>query len=224
MSTYVITGAGSGIGAEIARRLREDGHDLVAIVRSQARAAEVAGPGVRTVVADLERPETIADALAPIAEETFAGLVHSAGVADLGTVAETASAVWSRTLTVNVVAVAEVTRVLLPALRRGHGDVVLLNSGAGLRTNPGWAAYAASKHALKALADGLREEEPMLRVTSVYPGRTATPMQRGVREQEGGAFESERYSDPGTVAGVVVSALLLPQDSRINDVTVRSRG
>ncbi|MGW1989144.1 SDR family oxidoreductase [Embleya sp. NPDC001921] len=224
MSTYVITGAGSGIGAEIARRLREDGHDLVAIVRSPARAAEVAGPGVRTVVADLECPETIADALAPLAEETFAGLVHSAGVADLGTVAETASAVWSRTLTVNVVAVAEVTRVLLPALRRGHADVVLLNSGAGLRTNPGWAAYAASKHALKALADGLREEEPRLRVTSVYPGRTATPMQRGVREQEGGAFESERYSDPGTVAGVVVSALLLPQDSRINDVTVRSRG
>ncbi|MFI6579743.1 SDR family oxidoreductase [Embleya sp. NPDC050493] len=224
MSTYVITGAGSGIGAEIARRLRESGHDLVAIVRSERRAAELTGPGVRTVVADLERPETIADALAPLAKETFAGLVHSAGIAELGTVAETAEVVWSRTLTVNVVAVAEVTRVLLPALRRGRADVVLLNSGAGLRTNPGWAAYAASKHALKALADGLREEEPALRVTSVYPGRTATAMQRGVREQEGGEFEPERYSDPATVAGVVVSTLTLPGDSRIDDVTVRSRG
>ncbi|MYS81796.1 SDR family oxidoreductase [Embleya scabrispora] len=224
MTTYVITGAGSGIGAEIARRLRESGHDLVAIVRSERRAAELAGPGVRTVVADLERPETIADALAPLAEETFAGLVHSAGIAELGTVAETAADVWSRTLTVNVVAVAEVTRVLLPALRRGRADVVLLNSGAGLRTNAGWTAYAASKHALKALADGLREEEPALRVTSVYPGRTATAMQRGVREQEGGVFERERYSDPATVAGVVVSTLTLPVDSRIDDVTVRSRG
>ncbi|MET7302147.1 SDR family oxidoreductase [Embleya sp. NPDC005575] len=224
MSTYVITGAGSGIGAEIARRLRESDHDLVAIVRSERRAAELAGPGVRTVVADLERPETIADALAPLAEETFAGLVHSAGIAELGTVAETAADVWSRTLTVNVLAVAEVTRVLLPALRRGRADVVLLNSGAGLRTNAGWTAYAASKHALKALADGLREEEPALRVTSVYPGRTATAMQRGVREQEGGVFERERYSDPGTVAGVVVSTLTLPVDSRIDDVTVRSRG
>ncbi|MFI1381730.1 SDR family oxidoreductase [Embleya sp. NPDC020886] len=224
MSTYVITGAGSGIGAEIARLLREGGHDLVAIVRSQRRAAELAGPGVRTVVADLERPETIADALAPLAEETFAGLVHSAGIAELGTVAETAADVWSRTLTVNVVAVAEVTRVLLPALRRGRAGVVLLNSGAGLRTNAGWAAYSASKHALKALADGLREEEPALRVTSVYPGRTATAMQRAVREQEGGVFERERYSDPVTVAGVVLSTLMLPVDSRVDDVTVRSRG
>ncbi|MEU0932740.1 SDR family oxidoreductase [Embleya sp. NPDC005971] len=224
MSTYVITGAGSGIGAEIARLLREGGHDLVAIVRSQRRAAELAGPGVRTVVADLERPETIADALAPLAEETFAGLVHSAGIAELGTVAETAADVWSRTLTVNVVAVAEVTRVLLPALRRGRAGVVLLNSGAGLRTNAGWAAYSASKHALKALADGLREEEPALRVTSVYPGRTATAMQRAVREQEGAVFERERYSDPVTVAGVVLSTLMLPVDSRVDDVTVRSRG
>ncbi|MGC0420459.1 SDR family oxidoreductase [Embleya sp. AB8] len=224
MSTYVITGAGSGIGAEIARQLREQGHDLVAIVRSQRRAEALAGPGVRTVIADLEQPETIAAALAPLVDETFAGLVHSAGVAELGTVAETAAAVWSRTLSVNVVAVAEVTRVLLPALRRGRGDLVLLNSGAGLRASAGWAAYAASKHALKALADALREEEPELRVTSVYPGRTATAMQRAVREQEGGAFETSRYSDPGTVAGVVVSALLLPGDSRINDVTVRSKG
>lgn len=224
MSTYVITGAGSGIGAEVARLLREDGHDLVAIVRSEGRAADLAGPGVRTVVADLERPETIAEALAPLADETFAGLVHSAGVAELGTVASTAVGVWAHTLTVNVVAVAEVTRALLPALRRGRGDVVLLNSGAGLRTSAGWTAYAASKHALKAFADGLREEEPGLRVTSVYPGRTATAMQRGVREQEGGAYESSRYSDPVTVAGVVVSALSLPGDSVVNDVTVRSRG
>ncbi|WP_202513138.1 SDR family NAD(P)-dependent oxidoreductase, partial [Streptomyces sp. SID3343] len=123
MSTYVITGAASGIGAEIARLLRERGHELVAIVRSKARAEELAGPGVRTVVADLERPETIESALASIVDESFAGLVHSAGVADLGSVGETSAAVWSRTLTVNVVSVAEVTRVLLPALRRGRGDV-----------------------------------------------------------------------------------------------------
>ncbi|WP_406289727.1 SDR family oxidoreductase [Embleya sp. NBC_00896] len=224
MSTYVITGAGSGIGAEIARLLRARGHDLVAIVRSEQRARDVAAPGVRTVVADLEQPETIEGALGALADETFAGLVHSAGIADLGTVAETPAAVWSRTLTVNVTAVAEVTRVLLPGLRRGRADVVLLNSGAGLRTSPGWTAYAASKHALKALADGLRAEEPELRVTSVYPGRTATAMQRGVREQEGGAFESERYSDPATIAGVVLSALELPADSHVNDVSVRSRG
>jgi len=223
MSTYVITGAGSGIGAEIARLFLDRGHDLLAVVRSRARGDELAGPGVRTVVADLERPDTIAEALAPFADESFAGLVHSAGIADLGTVADTDAAVWARTMTVNVVAVAELTRVLLPALRRGRADVVLLNSGAGLVANPGWAAYAASKHALKAFADALRAEESALRVTSVYPGRTATAMQKSVRAQEGGEYEEERYSDPVTVAGVVLAAVELPGDSHIHDVKVRVR-
>src|SRR3954453_5559642 len=105
MSTYVVTGAARGIGAEIARLLGDRGHELVAIVRSKARAEELAGPGVRTVVADLERPEAIEAALAPIVDETFAGLVHSAGIAELGGVTETPAAVWSRTLPVNVVSV-----------------------------------------------------------------------------------------------------------------------
>ena len=71
--------------------------------------------------------------------------------------------------------------------RGPRGTVVFVNSGAGLTASAEWSAYAASKYGLRALADALRAEEAEhgVRVTTVYPGRTATPMQEKVHEQEG---------------------------------------
>jgi len=148
-------------------------------------------------------------------------LVHSAGVAELSPVAQTPAAVWRHHLELNVVAVAELTRLLLPALRAAHGHVVLINSGAGLRANPGWGAYAASKFALRAFGDVLRAEEPDLRVTSVHPGRIATDMQRAVRATEGGEFEPERYLRPESVAGAVLVAVTAPPDAHLTEVVLR---
>ena len=84
--------------------------------------------------------------------------------------------------------------------------MVLVNSGAGLQAHPHWSAYAASKHGLRALADSLRaeEQEHGVRVTSVYPGRTATPMQDKVHEQEGKAYDAADWIDPATVADAIV--------------------
>jgi NAD(P)-dependent dehydrogenase (short-subunit alcohol dehydrogenase family) len=131
--------------------------------------------------------------------------------------------VWTRTLAVNTVAPAELTRVLLPRLREERGTVVFVNSGAGLSANAGWASYAASKFALRALADGLRQEEPSLRVTTVYPGRTATDMQRQTREFEGAPFVAEDYLRPSTVAGVIAQVLATPPDGVVSEVTLRPR-
>src|SRR5690606_14659866 len=104
-------------------------------------------------------------------------LLHVAGVVELGAVGDLTPAVWQETLAANLVAPAELTRLLLPRLRAARGHVVFVNSGAGLAAHPRWSAYAASKHGLRALADALRgeEREHGLRVTTVYPGRTATP-------------------------------------------------
>jgi len=126
---------------------------------------------------------------------------------------------------VNVVAVAELTRLLLPALRVARGQVVLINSGAGQNANPGWGPYAASKFALRAFADVLRGEEETngLRVTSVYPGRTDTDMQRGVRADEGGEYQPERYLTADSVAAAVRTAVLATPDAHLTEVTVRSR-
>ncbi|MGH3585508.1 MAG: SDR family oxidoreductase, partial [Pseudonocardia sp.] len=150
-------------------------------------------------------------------------LVHSAGVGLLGTVAETPASTWRRQFEINVIAVAELTRLLLPALRAAAGRVVLLNSGAGLTARAGWASYSASKFALRAFADALRAEESAngVRVTSVHPGRVDTEMQRGVVAQEGGAYHADTYLRPESVAGAVLLAVTAPDDAALTELVLR---
>ncbi len=226
MGTYVVTGATRGIGLAVAELLHERGHDLVLAGRNAEALAELEKrlPGSRSLVVDLRAPEGIEPAVAGLGPlPSLDGLVHSAGAIELGEIAKTPYQVWQDLLTVNLVAVAELTRVLLPALRAARGHVVFVNSGSGLRAKPEWGAYAASKHGLRALADALREEEHVngIRVTSVYLGRVATEMQRKIHEYEGSEFDPSKYIEPRTVALAVLAALETPRDAEVTEVTVR---
>ncbi len=224
MATHLLTGAGSGIGAALADRLLERGDDLVLLARSSERAHDLRSelPGTTVLVADLADPTEI-EGLAGELPDRLDSVVHAAGVADLGAVADLPTAAWQEQLTVNVVAPAVLTRLTLPALRAAKGTVVLVNSGAGLSAGPHWSAYAASKHALRALADSLRveEHEAGVRVTTVYPGRTATPMQQKVHEQEGRDYDPDQWIDPATVADAILHVLDLGPDATISDLTIR---
>ncbi|MFC4057524.1 SDR family oxidoreductase [Planomonospora corallina] len=216
--TALITGASRGVGAAVARALAPT-HDLLLGGRDRdaLEKARVGLPGARTWPVELTA----------VTEADVAGidrldvLVHSAGVVTLGRIEETPAEVWRRTLEVNVVAVAELTRLLLPALRAADGHVVLVNSGAGQRANPDWASYSASKFALRAFADALRLEEPGLRVTTVYPGRVDTDMQRGVRAQEEGEYQPEKYLRADSVARAVLAAVTASPDAHVTEITVR---
>ena len=216
----LVTGASRGIGAAVARGLAPT-HDVLLGGRDVDElgrlAAELSGSHPWPV--ELTDPEALAAATSGVSWLDV--LVHSAGIVEIGPLARTSADIWRRTLELNVVAVAELTRLLLPALRAARGHVVLINSGSGLNANPGWGSYAASKFALRAFADVLRGEEPALRVTSVFPGRTATDMQRGVRSAEGGDYEPERYLQPETVAGAVLAALATPPDGHPAEVILR---
>ncbi|MEU6734911.1 SDR family oxidoreductase [Streptomyces physcomitrii] len=226
MPTHVITGAGSGIGAALARRLHARGDDLVLLARDAGRAKELAAahPGARTLVGDLADPDKLSWAFSHQSlPDRVDSLLHVAGVVDLGPVGELTPRTWRHQLNVNLIAPAELTRHFLPQLRLAQGQVVFVNSGAGLNAHPDWSAYAASKHGLKALADSLRGEEHGngVRVTSVYPGRTASPMQAKVHQQEGKEYDPARWIDPESVATAVLAALDLPRDAEVNDLTVR---
>jgi short-subunit dehydrogenase len=219
---HLVTGAGSGIGAVLTRRLHERGDELVLLARSEERAAELraAYAGAETLVADLAWPESVESLVLP---DSLDSVVHAAGIVELGAVAELSIEDWAAQLRVNLVAPAALTRVALPALRAGRGTVVFVNSGAGLSAHPGWSAYAASKHGLRALADSLRGEEAGtgVRVSTVFPGRTATPMQEKVHRQEGKEYDAGQWIRPETVAGTILHLLDLPRDATIPEVVVR---
>jgi NADP-dependent 3-hydroxy acid dehydrogenase YdfG len=226
MATHLITGAGSGIGAAVARRLLDRGDELWLLARDAGRAKELAGryKGARTLVGDLAEPERLSWALShQEVPERLDSLQHIAGIVELGPVGDTTPKTWNQTLAANLVSPAELTRLLLPQLRLARGHVLFVNSGAGLNAHAEWSAYAASKHGLKALADALRLEEHGngVRVTTVYPGRTATPMQAKVHSQEGKEYDASRWIAPESVATTILMAVDLPRDAEINDVTVR---
>ena len=220
---HLLTGAGSGIGAVLARVLLDRGDEVVLVARSPERAEELraAYDGASVLVADLASPESVEALELPAALDS---VVHAAGVVELGRVAELSVQDWAEQLRVNLVAPAALTRVALPALRAARGTVVFVNSGAGLTAHPGWSAYAASKHGLRALADSLRGEEREIRVSTVYPGRTATPMQEKVHAQEGKEYDADAWIRPETVAEAILRLLDLPRDATIPDLTVRPSG
>ncbi|MFC8245629.1 SDR family oxidoreductase [Streptomyces chartreusis] len=226
MATHVITGAGSGIGAAVARRLHARGDELVLHARDAGRAKELAAefPGARTLVGDLADPDKLSWAFSHQSlPDRVDSLLHIAGVVDLGPVGDLTPKTWRHQLNVNLIAPAELTRHFLPQIRTTRGHVIFVNSGAGLNAHADWSAYAASKHGLKALADSLRHEEHGngVRVTSVYPGRTASPMQAKVHQQEGKEYDAARWIDPESVATTILMALDLPRDAEVNDLTVR---
>ncbi|CAM5518569.1 short chain dehydrogenase [Streptomyces spiroverticillatus] len=226
MATHVITGAGSGIGAAVARRLHERGDDVVLMARDAGRAKELEAqlPGAGTLVGDLSNPDRLSWAFShQRMPERVDSLLHIAGVVDLGPIGDLGVRAWHNQLNTNLIAPAELTRLFLPQLRLDKGHVIFVNSGAGLNAHAEWGAYAASKHGLKALADSLRHEEHPngVRVTSVYPGRTASPMQEKVHSQEGKTYDPSKWIDPESVATTILMALDLPRDAEVNDLTVR---
>ncbi len=226
MGTHLITGAGSGIGAAVADCLHVRGDHLVLVARSEKRAADLerADPGSNSLVVDLADPAAVEHCLASgRLPDRLDSVLHVAGVVDLAAVDEVTADAWCEHLNVNLVSPALVTRACLPSLRAARGTVVFVNSSAGLIANPSWAAYASSKFGLRALADALRGEEAEtgVRVTSIFPSRTATQMQEKVHSQEGRDYDAEQFLRPETVADSILHTLDLPRDGTISDLTVR---
>lgn len=208
MNVHLVTGGSSGIGECLVERLRDRGDEVIAPTRADV---------------DLESPASIQSWADSLGLERLDSMVHCAGVVDLAPVTDFDRAAWESTLAVNLLAPADLTARLLPALRAASGTVVFVNSGAGLNAHAQWASYAASKFGLRALADSLRAEEPGIRVTSVFPGRTATRMQADVHRQEGRRYDASAWIRPETVVDQIVSVLDLGPDAQMPEIVIRPR-
>jgi NADP-dependent 3-hydroxy acid dehydrogenase YdfG len=221
MPTAMITGAAGGLGSAIATALAPT-HTLFLAGRPSDRLDALAAEfGATTWPIDLADTDAIPAVVEPIVELDV--LIHNAGVAYPGRVAEASVDEWRATMGVNVIGAVALTLAVLPALRTAGGHVVFINSGAGINASPGLASYSASKFALRGFADSLRDDEPSLRVTSVHPGRIATVMQEGLIAYEGRDYDRSRFLQPETVAQVVADAVNAPRDAHIHEVIVRPR-
>lgn len=224
MSRHVVTGAGSGIGQVLAHQLTERGDDLVLLARNDERREQIAAefPRAQVLVADLTEPGTL-NGLGREVDGPLDSLVHVAGTVELARVERLKLAEWQTQLDVNLTSPAVLTREFLPGLRAARGTVVLVNSTAALSVSPGWSAYSASKYGLRALADGLRAEEREhgIRVTTVFPSRTATPMQEKIHGQEGKEYDAGDWIAASSVADTVRYVLDLPRDATLEEIVVR---
>ncbi len=226
----VVTGASSGIGRAIAVALASAGATVCAVARRrdelEATASRANGAGRFALYeADLVADEQVATLVSALLarEGGVDVLVHSAGTISLGDVETASVRDLDRQYATNVRAPYLLTQALLPALRANAGQIVFINSTVGLTARANVAQYAATKHALKAIADSLREEiNPHgVRVVSVFPGRTATPLQARLHAIEGKPYAPERLMQPEDVASAVLNALTLPRTAEATDVLVR---
>ncbi|MGE3539068.1 MAG: SDR family NAD(P)-dependent oxidoreductase [Candidatus Tectimicrobiota bacterium] len=225
----VVTGAGSGIGQAMALALAAQGATLCLVGRTpatlQVTASRAAQGSMYCYPADLRQDEAVQTLATQLQHDwhTIDILVHSAGVYAMGPLDTTPVATLDQQYQTNVRAPYLLTQALLPLLRPRQGQVVFLNSSVGLTARGTVGAYAASKHALKAIADSLREEVNAtgLRVLSVYLGRTASPMQATIHALEGKPYHPEDLLQPYDVAMVTLQALLLPRTAEVTDITIR---
>lgn len=227
----LVTGASSGIGAALCEALTAAGCGVCLVGRHLDRLNALAErlrqhttlvqviEADLTIVADIER---IADSFKSLLARLDI-LIHSAGTISNGSVAESSLEAFDAQFQCNVRAPYLLTQILLPALRRTKGQVVFINSTAGLDGKANAAAYSASKHALRGFADSLRDEVNAdgVRVLDVFLGRTDTPMQQEIFRAQGKPYSGERFLRPQDVATVLMPLLHLPASAEVTDLVLR---
>lgn len=223
--TAVVTGAGSGIGRAVAVALARIGLRVLLVGRDAAKlraAVEDCGGSATAVVADITDAggrEAVAQA---IGDELHA-LVHAAGAWVFTPPPDLSAEDWRALDAVNLHAPILLTTRCLDPLRAARGCVAIVNSTAALQAGPNVLAYAAGKAALRAATDALRQAvNPQgVRVLSVFPGRTDTPMQATVLAAEQRGADPAALMQPDDVAAMVLAALMLPERAEVTEIIMR---
>jgi NAD(P)-dependent dehydrogenase (short-subunit alcohol dehydrogenase family) len=217
----LVTGASSGIGQAIAMALAAEGAHIHAVARNWPNPPEAwqLHNADFTVEADVRRLA----AEMVTAESAVDLLIHCAGALESGTVADFPIAQLDVMYQVNVRAPFLLTQLLLSLLTQSQGQIVFINSSSAAAPNTALAGYSSAKAAIKLIADCLRMEvNPSgVRVMSVYPGKTASAMQKRAHELAGKPYIAASLMQPEDVAQMVLSALALPITAEMTDLHTR---
>lgn len=210
--TALVTGATSGIGYELAALLAGDGHPLVLVARHQEELDRVAGEFrdrhdvlVTSIAADLARPEAVAELVAEIERRAIdvEVLVNNAGFASYGPFADSDLHHELAMLRVNVVALSELTRRLLPGMvSRRRGRILNLASTAAFQPGPLMAVYYATKAYVLSFSNAIANElrGSGVTVTALCPGPTKTGFAERASLQDSKLFRRGNVMDARTVA------------------------
>jgi short-subunit dehydrogenase len=227
----VVTGASSGVGRAIARGLAGQGVILGLVARkleglqAVVESAQAAPLQIQCYPADLTVDEDV-QGLTTQLRHNFSHidlLIHSAGVIVNGALEVAPVEDFDRQYRTNVRAPYLLTQALLPMLKARQGQIVFINSTVGVSAIANAGQYAATKHALRAVADSLRAEvNPAgVRVLSVFLGSTASPMREAVYRTEGRAYRPELLIQPEDVAMVVLNTLSVARTAEVTDIHLR---
>jgi NADP-dependent 3-hydroxy acid dehydrogenase YdfG len=238
----LVTGASSGIGEATARVLAAEGAAVALVARRvdrlEALAAEIDGKGGRAVV--VEADVTVEDQARAAVERTVGELgrldtlVNNAGVMLLGPIVDAPVEEWRRMVELNVLGLMYGTHAALPHLLaaagdgpRGVADVVNISSVAGRLVRLGSGVYNASKHAVGAFSESLRQEvtQRHLRVALVEPGAVdtelVTHLRPEIRERQAQRLGDMERLHADDIADAVAYVVTRPRRVAINEVLVR---
>lgn len=227
----VVTGASSGIGRAIALALARQGAELCLAARGRTAleqvCAEVCAGGGRAHLCctDLTRDEDI-HTLAETVRTSFGRvdvLVLCGGAIFHGKLEAAPLDQFDLQYRSNLRGHYALIQSLLPLLRQQRGQIVFINSSAGLRSPATVGQFSATQHAFRAIADSLRDEVngDGIRVLSIYPGRTATPRMAALFEKEGRLYRPELLLQPEDIAAMVTRVLTLPRTAEVTDISIR---
>ena len=227
----VITGGSGGIGGAITNALIGKGVNVCLLSRNaDGVPTDIEAERSPKVVVATYRGDLASDAdlggFCEYVEEQMSTvdiLVHCAGAYHAGTVEETPVEELDRLYRVNLRAPYFLTRAVLPKLKQAQGQIVFINSSTAINGKAKLSQYAATKSALRALADSLRQEVNSygVRVLTVFPGRTASKMQEEVHRMEGRFLDTRYLIQPPDIAEIVVKALELPRSAEVTDINIR---
>jgi NADP-dependent 3-hydroxy acid dehydrogenase YdfG len=229
----LITGASSGIGGGLARELGSAGAKLVLGARRtdrlQALAEEIRSKGgeVLTQRLDVTDRADVA-AFADAAREAFGRvdvMVNNAGVMPLSLMASLKVDEWDRMVDVNIKGVLYGIAAVLPEMTaRGSGHVINIASIGGLAVSPTAAVYCATKYAVRALSEGLRQENDKIRVTCIYPGVVESELADTITDPAAAELMRTYRAialKPDAIARAVRYAIEQPDDVDVSDIVVR---